>query len=274
MENLVLFLKDNRWSIALMLAAMALAGLVFDRYRGRSRNTAETLLNLSVFSIGFLLNNFVYKALQLAAMGFIGKFMLWHLPLNVATFAAAFVLVDFIYYWRHRLEHKIPLLWAEHSVHHSSEEFNFSTALRLPWVTPLFGWVVFVPLIIVGFSPVTIFIAFQLNLLFQYFIHSDTVGKLGAAERVMNTPSNHRVHHASNAEYIDKNFAGVFVLWDRLFGTYEEEQAKPVYGAKYIVPRRDPFTVNFYPWIALVKKAWGQPTTKDFWRCLFAPMKG
>ncbi|MDE1152338.1 MAG: sterol desaturase family protein [Micavibrio sp.] len=273
MENLVSFLRENRWSIALVLVGMALAGLAIDRYKGRARHAPETWLNLSVFAIGFTLNNLVYKALQLAGMSFFGGFALAHIPLNAISFAAAFVLVDFIYYWRHRLEHIIPVLWAEHSVHHSSEEFNFSTALRLPWVTPLFGWVAFVPLVIAGFSPLEVFIAFQLNLLFQYFIHNDTVQKLGAVEKLLNTPANHRVHHASNAEYIDKNFAGVFILWDRMFGTYEEENAKPVYGAKYTIPNRDPFSVNFYPWVALLKRAGAAGGLRAFCRTLFVPLK-
>jgi len=273
MDMLVAFLKDNRWYIIAVLAVMSLAGMAYDRYRGRQRDARETLLNLSVFAIGFALNNLFYKAFQLAAMSFFTPFMLFQIPLNIWSFAAVFLLVDFIYYWRHRLEHIIPVLWAEHSVHHSSEEFNFSTALRLPWVTPLFGWLAFVPLILLGFSPLMVFMAFQLNLLFQYFVHSDTVEKLGPVERVLNTPSNHRVHHASNAQYIDKNFAGVFVFWDRLFGTYEEEQEKPVYGAKYIIPHKDPFTVNIYPWFSLLRRACKTKSVKGFMRTVFVPLK-
>jgi len=273
MENLISFLKDNRWSIVLVLAGMSLVGYGFDRWRGRPRDGRETLLNLSVFSIGFALNNLFYKAWQLAGMSFFTPYMPWHIPLNIGTFAVLFLLVDFVYYWRHRLEHAIPALWAEHSVHHSSEEFNFSTALRLPWVTPLFGWLAFVPLVLLGFSPLHVFIALQLNLMFQYFVHSDTIGKLGFVEHYFNTPANHRVHHASNAEYIDRNFAGVFIFWDRMFGTYAEENAKPVYGAKYKIPSRDPFSVNFYPWVELLKRAANAGGWRAACRTLFMPLK-
>jgi len=273
MDSLFTFLRDNRWSIVLVLATLSLVGYGFDRWQGRQRDGRETLLNLSVFAIGFTLNNLFYKAWQLAGMSLFTPYKLFDIPLNIGTFAAAFVLVDLIYYWRHRIEHMIPVLWAEHSVHHSSEEFNFSTALRLPWITPLFGWLAFVPLVIAGFSPLTVFIALQLNLMFQYFVHSDTVGKLGFIEKYLNTPSNHRVHHASNAQYIDKNFAGVFVFWDRLFGTYAEEQEKPVYGAKYNIPHRDPFTVNIYPWFALMKRALRTGSLAGFLRTVFVPMK-
>ncbi len=267
------FVRSNYWGIAVVLTTMVLAGLWIDIRRGRKRSVPETMLNLSVFSIGFLLNNLVYKAWQLMALGFFSQFMMLQIPVNIWTFAFVFVAVDFIYYWRHRVEHMIPLLWAEHSVHHSSHEFNFSTALRLPWVTPLFGWIVFVPLIIIGFPPLAVFVALQINLLFQYFIHSDEIGKLGVVEGYLNTPSNHRVHHASNAKYIDKNFAGVFIFWDRLFGSYAAEEETPVYGAKYTLPHRDPFTVNLYPIYALLRDASREKSFRGVCRKLLMPLK-
>jgi sterol desaturase/sphingolipid hydroxylase (fatty acid hydroxylase superfamily) len=145
-----------------------------------------------------------------------------------------FVLVDFTFYWFHRASHRVRWLWCTHVTHHSSERMNFSTAMRQN-ATNIFngGWLFYVPLAFIGFNPVWIGICFALSLVYQFFIHTTLVTKLHPAiEFVFNTPNHHRVHHASNEGYIDTNYAGVFIVWDRLFGTFAEEQAgKPIrYG--------------------------------------------
>jgi sterol desaturase/sphingolipid hydroxylase (fatty acid hydroxylase superfamily) len=148
------------------------------------------------------------------------------------TFAIAFVLYDFCYYWMHRLHHEYKFLWATHVVHHHGEEFNLSTALRQTSTGWLWKWIFYLPMLIVG-VPASIFVAVGgLNLLYQFWVHTEHVPKLGWYEKFFITPSNHRIHHAKNAEYIDANYGGVFIIWDRMFGTYIEERSdlKPVYG--------------------------------------------
>lgn len=145
-----------------------------------------------------------------------------------------FIATDFVFYWFHRASHRVRWLWCTHVTHHSSERMNFSTAMRQN-ATNIFngGWLFYVPLAFIGFNPVWIGICFALSLVYQFFIHTTLVTKLHPViEAVMNTPNHHRVHHASNEGYIDTNYAGVFIVWDRLFGTFAEEQAdKPVrYG--------------------------------------------
>ncbi|MFP5440021.1 MAG: sterol desaturase family protein [Gammaproteobacteria bacterium] len=156
------------------------------------------------------------------------------------TAALLWVLTDFTFYWFHRASHRVRWLWCTHVTHHSSERMNFSTAMRQN-ATNIFngGWLLYVWLAFAGFNPVWIGICFALSLVYQFFIHTTLVGKLHPAiEYVMNTPNHHRVHHASNEGYIDTNYAGVFIVWDRLFGTFAEEKAdKPIrYGITRPVP--------------------------------------
>lgn len=141
----------------------------------------------------------------------------------------AFVLYDFCYYWLHRLGHERNVLWAAHSVHHQSEEYNLTTALRQTSSGFIFSWIFYLPLALVGVPPVVFITVASLNLLYQFWVHTRHIAKLGWLEWVLITPSNHRVHHAQNPAYLDRNYGGVFILWDRLFGTYQEEDpAEPV----------------------------------------------
>ena len=144
--------------------------------------------------------------------------------------AAAVVGWDFLYYWTHRWEHEIRFFWAGHVNHHSSERYNLSTALRQPW-TPLLTVVTFPLLALVGVAPWMIFTAGGLNLLYQFWIHTEAIDRLPDwYEAVLNTPSHHRVHHGSNAQYLDRNHGGILIVWDRLFGTFEREGERVRYG--------------------------------------------
>jgi sterol desaturase/sphingolipid hydroxylase (fatty acid hydroxylase superfamily) len=138
--------------------------------------------------------------------------------------------LDFFYYWNHRFVHRVNIGWAAHQAHHSSEYMNFATALRQKW-NPWFELVFWLPLPFLGFAPWTIYLAFGFNLIYQFFVHTELVGKLWRpVELVFNTPSHHRVHHGSDPEYLDKNYGGILIVWDRLFGTFVEEQRRPRYG--------------------------------------------
>ncbi|MDK8462874.1 sterol desaturase family protein [Marinobacter sp. SS13-12] len=156
------------------------------------------------------------------------------LELSWTTGFLTFVGVDFCFYWMHRSSHRIRWFWAAHVVHHSSERMNFSTAMRQN-ATNIFNgmWIFYLPLALIGFNPVWIGTAYALSLVYQFFVHTTLVGKLPLwVELVFNTPSHHRVHHGRNPGYIDRNYGGTLILWDRLFGTFvaEDEQAPPEYG--------------------------------------------
>ena len=154
----------------------------------------------------------------------------WHLPMSWWGLPLAVVVVDFAYYWNHRFVHRARVGWAAHQAHHSSEYMNFATALRQKW-NPWFEFFFFLPLPLLGISPAGIYLAFSINLVYQFFVHTELVGKLWRpVELVMNTPSHHRVHHGSDPEYLDRNYAGIFIVWDRFFGTFVEEKQQPTYG--------------------------------------------
>mgnify|MGYP003349736437 FL=1 len=190
-------------------------------------------------------------------------------PLELASWTAVFILVDFAYYWLHRCSHEVHLLWAGHVVHHSSEEYNLAVALRQSALHGLFSWVFYIPLAIAGI-PWQMFVACNaLNLVYQFWIHTRAVGRLGAlTEFVMNTPSHHRVHHGVNPKYQDKNYAGVFITWDRLFGTFVEEEEEPVYGITHPLRTWNPLWANLHVFVDIWHLFWLTRGWRNKWRVL------
>jgi sterol desaturase/sphingolipid hydroxylase (fatty acid hydroxylase superfamily) len=178
---------------------------------------------------------------------------------TTASIAALFIGQEFCYYWFHRCSHHLRLLWANHAVHHSSNELNLSAAFRFGWTGRLIGATIFfVPLMWLGFAPRAVFVTLNLNLLYQFFIHAAWVPKLGPLEWVINTPSHHRVHHAANLEYRDKNFGGVLIVFDRLFGTFAAERDAVPCRYGLVVPLRsyNPVWIAFHEFVALGRDLW------------------
>ena len=167
------------------------------------------------------------------------------------SWAILFMGVDFFYYWFHRKSHEINAFWAAHIVHHSSEEYNLTTALRQAWFQNSFSWVFYLPLAFMGFSPAMFVTIKAINLVYQFWIHTKLIGKMGFLELFMNTPSHHRVHHGKNPKYLDKNYAAVFIIWDRMFGTFQEEEEEPVYGITNTLTSWNPVWSNFHYWSEL-----------------------
>ena len=161
---------------------------------------------------------------------------------------------DFTYYWFHRTSHESRFFWASHVVHHSSQHYNLSTALRQTWTGSFLSFVFWLWLPLLGFHPVMILAQMSISLLYQYWIHTELIKKMPAwFEAVFNTPSHHRVHHATNPQYLDRNHAGIFIIWDRLFGTFEPEVEKPIYGLTKNIGTFNPLYVAFHEWIAMFK---------------------
>jgi len=159
------------------------------------------------------------------------KFRFWEVPNHWVWWIVGFFLVDLAYYWAHRMSHQINLFWAGHVVHHQSEEYNLSVALRQSAFQKFFSMFFYIPVALLGFPPEWYLVIIGLNLLYQFWIHTELVGKLWEPiEWFFNTPSHHRVHHGRDPKYIDKNHAGVFIIWDRMFGTFQEEEERPTYG--------------------------------------------
>lgn len=212
-------------------------------------------------------------------VSFLGYATLWtvlphgELTMSPWLWVAAFVFYDFCYYWNHRMQHTINVLWGIHVVHHQSEEYNLTTALRQPFNGFLIGSVFYLPMLFVGFPPEVVVTVGSLNLIYQYWVHTRFIGTLGVAEKIFVTPMNHRVHHAINDPYIDKNFGGVFILWDRLFGTYQAElDDEPcVYGVRKPLQSWNPFFANVHVHWQLFKDAWHAGSRWDKLRIWFMP---
>ncbi|MGI9223008.1 MAG: sterol desaturase family protein [Woeseiaceae bacterium] len=229
--------------------------LIIDRARGSGLYRANDAINS--LSAGTLMTTTGYftKFVELLIWGYVLRnFALIDMPLEwfdasprgIALWIAAALAWDFCYYWAHRFGHEISILWAAHAVHHQSEDYNLSTALRQTSTGFLFGWIFYLPLFLVGFPLEILLTVNAINLIYQFWVHTQVVNRLGVLDRILVTPSNHRVHHAQNQRYIDKNYGGIFILWDRLFGTFEpESDDEPViFGVRKPLATWNPFRAN------------------------------
>jgi len=181
------------------------------------------------------------------------------------TWVFAFILYDFCYYWQHRLGHTVGLFWASHVVHHQSEEFNLTTALRQPGLGAFTNWVFYVPMALAG-VPVTVFLLVGVaQLFYQFWPHTQHIGRLGFLDRWIQTPSNHRVHHAQNDIYLDKNYVGVFLIWDHLFGSFQEERddEPPIYGIRGQLKSWNPVWANLHYFCAMARDSWHARSWRD-----------
>jgi sterol desaturase/sphingolipid hydroxylase (fatty acid hydroxylase superfamily) len=220
--------------------------LLYFRWRGKSfHRLKDTLCNLSILIVGRLSQplfvGYIYGSLKL-----VENFKFFQIPDNVGTTLAAIVLTDLSYYFEHRWSHKTRFLWFFHEVHHSSKNFNLTTSFRLHWLGRLTAPIIFAPLILLGFKTEQVVIFFIANLFYQFFLHTRAIGKLGFLEGIINTPSAHRVHHARNKIYVDKNFGGILMIWDRLFGTYRAETEEPEFGILGKFESNNPIVVQFH----------------------------
>ncbi|WP_437740379.1 sterol desaturase family protein [Sorangium sp. So ce302] len=204
---------------------------------------------VSVVSGGVLVYLFLFER---AALARLPEGALW-------SWAACFVAVDFCYYWAHRASHRVNFMWAAHAVHHQSEDYNLSVALRQSWLQRALYWPFFWPLAVLGFPTGMVVTTYTLNILYQFWIHTQLVGRLGPLEWVLNTPSHHRVHHGVDSAYLDRNHGGVLIVWDRLFGTFCAEGAPPRYGVVQPLASFSALRANVDPWRRLARMAAAEP---------------
>ena len=168
-------------------------------------------------------------------------------------FTVAIIGWDFAYYWHHRLEHEVRFLWASHVSHHSSRNYNLATALRQPW-TPWIGILLYPPLALIGVHPWMILVSGGFNLIYQFWVHTEAIHRMPRwFEYVLNTPAHHRVHHGSNGRYLDKNYGGIFIVFDRIFGTFEQEDERVIYGLTKNISTNNPFRIAFHEYFAVAR---------------------
>jgi sterol desaturase/sphingolipid hydroxylase (fatty acid hydroxylase superfamily) len=259
-------------AFVLVVVLFALAEFAWRRRSGRGYDLSALGANLGVM-VGQFASKLLTGGVVAAAM-----FAVFNLaPLQWAmddwrTWAVGFVVLEFFYYWQHRFSHTIRWLWTSHAVHHSPNEFTLPAAFRLGWTGTISGaWVVLLPMALMGFHPVVIATLLAINLRYQYFLHTEAVGKLGPLEWAFNTPSHHLVHHGSNPAYLDTNFGGVLIVFDRLFGTFvEERDDEPVrYGLTSPVTSNNPFVIAFHEWANLWRDLKHVGSVSGAWRVLF-----
>lgn len=183
-----------------------------------------------------------------------------HWPQNLLYWLALLIAEDFTYYWLHRLDHELRFLWAVHVTHHSSQKFNFSVGFRSSVFEPLYRFVFFIPLAFAGFKPLDILFMYSATQIWGTLVHTELVGKLGWLEKIFVTPSHHRVHHGSNPKYLDKNMGMFLIIWDKIFGTFQEELPEnkyaPIqYGLTKNIENPNAFTIIFHEWIQIYKDA-------------------
>lgn len=223
--------------------------LLFDiKQRRELYRLNDSITNISL-GIGQQVTGIFVKTAVMAGYLFLfDHYRFITIPSTLLNWVLLFIGVDFFYYWFHRASHEINFLWAAHIVHHQSEDYNLSVALRQSWLQGLFSWVFYLPLALVGFDPIMFLTISSFNTLYQFWIHTQMIKTMGPLEWILNTPSHHRVHHGSNPKYIDKNHAGTLIIWDRLFGTFQEEEEEVVYGITKPLKSWNPVWANIHYW--------------------------
>ncbi|MDP3858805.1 MAG: sterol desaturase family protein [Stagnimonas sp.] len=218
--------------------------------RGRQTYSFGQVSTNIVLALSHAVTDGLAWALVLGLFHTLYRHRLFEIPASGWSLLLLVVLQDFFYYWFHRGSHRIRWMWASHVTHHSSETMNLATALRQSLTYPLSGmWLFWLPLAWIGFQPETVVLVVAISLAYQFFVHTESIRKLpGWVEAVFNTPSHHRVHHARNAQYIDRNYAGVLIIWDKLFGTYVAETEAPEYGIVRQIHSRNPLVMMFHEW--------------------------
>jgi sterol desaturase/sphingolipid hydroxylase (fatty acid hydroxylase superfamily) len=240
-----------------------LALMAVDWWVGRRRGRDSYRLHDAMSSIGLgmvsQLANFLTRVVGFGIYVVVyQEFAIWRLPADAAwVWVTGLLFYDLCFYWHHRAGHRVAFLWATHAVHHQSEDYNLSTALRQPATNWVAGWVFYLPMALAGYPPAVLVTVGLIDILYQYWIHTQQVGRLGWADRWLNTPSNHRVHHAVNDEYLDRNYGGILIIWDRLFGTYtaERDDVPCVYGTRLPLHSWNPLWANVQVFAATAQES-------------------
>lgn len=233
--------------VTLFIINLAITGfeVVLDVLTKKERRWKDTLANCVIF-----LTHQIFEKTAFASLGFVALLPFFiitplHIPMNGWTWLLAVLAADFTYYWMHRFEHEHRILWASHSVHHSSKDYNLTVGFRLSLVEGFFEWMFLIPMILIGFNPFQALVALVLVAQYQHWVHTERIGKLGWLDEVFNTPSVHRVHHGSNRQYLDKNYGGILMMWDKLFGTFAREEEKVIYGLTRNINTNNPIKIIF-----------------------------
>ena len=236
------------WAVPPMLALVAFEFYLQQRKKRKVYENKDLLASIGI-GVGNLLATHFTKILIFGIVLFFYNLVPWTIPHTWWAYIACLVCLDFSRYWAHRIAHENRLLWATHVTHHSSKSYNFSTSFRLSWVQHV-KIVFFLPVALMGFHPVVFFVCHQVEVLYQFWLHTQAIGKTPRIiEFIFTTPSHHRVHHATNPQYINKNYGSTFIIWDRLFGSFALEEEKPIFGITKELKTYNPVTLVFHEFV-------------------------
>ncbi|MER2997741.1 sterol desaturase family protein [Pontibacter populi] len=266
-------LSENNIMIYLapVIIGLVIVELLISYYRNRNYYEKNDTLAALGIGLGNAVIGIGLKVSLFAISMWIYSKVPWAMPRAWWGFIVCFAAVDFCRYWAHRISHEQRFWWATHVTHHSSTKMNFLISLRTSWTAPL-KFVFFLPIPLLGIDPLTFFICHQAAVLYQFFVHTELVKKLPAPiEYIFVTPSHHRVHHGSNPEYIDRNYGSTFIIWDRIFGTFEPEVNQPVYGLTTPVTSYNPVYLVFHEWVDIAKDVARCRSFSEAWKVLFNP---
>ena len=270
LQSLATQIDEVFFLIGSAILLIELAEVLFKgRHKGRSllEMVASASTQIPYLLVEVLIMTSAYGVLYILAETVVP----WQLPLTWWVAVLAVIAADFTYYWEHRIAHEVRLLWTQHAVHHSSREYNIITGIRFGPLEGVWSLMAHIPLVFLGFSPEMIFFGIVVVLAYQTWIHTELVGKLGWFDVVMNSPANHRVHHGCDDKYIDRNYGGITVIWDQLFGTYQAEEETPRYGLKRDFDSRNPLAVWFSELPGLWRDVRGARSWGEAWRFMMRP---
>jgi len=263
------------YAIPFFILAMVLELYVTTKKHIKTYEAKDAFSSIAM-GLGNVFLGFASKALVLLLLFWVyNNFRLFTIPIAWWSFGLLFFADDFSYYWFHKISHECRLFWASHVVHHSSKHYNLSTALRQTWSGGFYTFIFWLWLPLLGFHPAMILLQMSISLLYQFWIHTETINKMPKwFEAVFNTPSHHRVHHGSNPIYLDRNHAGILIIWDKLFGTFqpELEDEKVTYGLVKNIETYNPIKIAFIEWWEMLKDAFtGTKSLKNRILYLFKP---
>jgi sterol desaturase/sphingolipid hydroxylase (fatty acid hydroxylase superfamily) len=253
-----------------LLVVEAVVDAIMRRDLYQLKDTAASL----TMGTGNVVLGLASKAMVFWVYTAVHRFAIFNIGYQWWAWGLLFFAEDFTYYWFHRVSHECRLFWASHVIHHSSQRYNLGTALRQTWTGGFMSFVFWLWLPLIGFPPAMVLTMQAISLLYQFWIHTELIRRMGPLEFVLNTPSHHRVHHGSNKQYIDRNHAGVLIIWDRMFGSFEPEVEAPVYGLSRNINTYNPFRIAFHEWIDI----WNDLRRAASWRerlfCVLGPPGG
>lgn len=237
-----------------------------------SYETKDTMASLAM-GIGNQIMSILFAGIVVSISIFAYRHRFFELGTGPLVFVLCFFLEDLTYYWVHRIGHERRYFWASHVVHHSSQHYNLSTALRQTWTGNISGGFLFwIPLALIGIHPAIIFLFQGISLVYQFWFHTEAIDKMPKwFEAIFNTPSHHRVHHATNPEYLDKNYGGVLIIWDRIFGTFVPETEKPKYGIVSNLGTFNPLRIALHEWVGIFKDLKNSKSLSEAWGYLMGP---